>query len=85
MKQWDIVFYVMWIYIHKCCIKEITDDLIFLYSSYLTIFAISKTDKNLFEDFNKAKKRALDNLDKQISDYLAEMEEKRKEILFKFI
>ena len=85
MKQWDMVFYVMWTYIHKCLIKEITDDLIFLYSSYLTIFAISKTDKNLFEDFNKAKKRALDNLDKQISVYLSEMEEKRKEILFKFI
>ena len=92
MKQWDIVYYLDGIKIKKVKIKTLWEK-----SSIVSTFIIddnnfrgnfsffSIRNENLFIDLNKAKKRALDNLDQQISYYLTEMEEKRKEILFKFI
>ena len=91
MKQWDIVYYVDEIKIKKVKIrvfgktKSIVIPFIISENDLRSNLCFDTKNKDLFTDLNKAKKQALDNLDKQISVYLSEMEEKRKEILFKFI
>ena len=91
MKQWDIVYYVDGIKIKKVKIrvfgktKSIVIPFIISENDFRSNLCFDTKNKNLFEDLVLAKKRALDNLENQVFQYLSTMEEKRKEILFKFI